>query len=55
MTPFAGMTLGDARNMRTGARWQVSRDAAVGFEAHRQTGYENEAEGGVRFEARLRF
>ena len=53
VTPFAGMTLGDGRTIRTGARWQVSPDAAFGLEAHRETG--DEAETGLRLEARLRF
>ena len=34
VTPFAGITLGDGRRVRTGARWQVSPDAALGVEAH---------------------
>ena len=55
VTPFAGMTLGDGRTMRTGARWQVSRDAALGVEARRETGYEDDAQMGMRIEARLRF
>ena len=38
VTPFAGVTLGDGRRVRTGARWQVSPDAALGVEAHRTNG-----------------
>ena len=55
VTPFAGMTFGDGRNVRTGARWQVSRDAALGIEARRETGYGDTPETGLRLEARLRF
>ena len=40
VTPFAGVTLGDGCRMRTGARWQVSPNAALGVEAHRTTGSE---------------
>ena len=55
ITPFAGMTFGDGRNVRSGARWQVSRDAALGIEARRETGYGDTPETGLRLEARLRF
>ena len=39
LTPYAGLTLGDAgnRTVRTGTRWQVSPDATFGVEATRQT------------------
>ena len=55
VTPFAAMTFGDGRNVRTGARWQWSRNAAFGLEARRDTGYGNTTETGVRLEARVRF
>ena len=57
LTPYAGMTLGDAgaRTMRTGTRWQLSPDVVVGLEATRQTSDAGEAANQVRLRAALRF
>ena len=52
LTPYAGMTFGEAeqRAWRTGARWQMGTNAAVGLEAN------SAGEGtGVALRARLRF
>ena len=52
VTPYTGMTLGDSsgRAWRTGARWQMGTNAALGIEAN--TAGENT---GVTLRARLRF
>ena len=55
LTPYAGLTLGDGRTIRTGARWQVSLDAALGVEAHRAARDAADPDMGLRLEARLRF
>ena len=57
LTPYAGMTLGDAgaRTMRTGARWQLGPDTVVGLEATRQASDAGEAANQVRLRAALRF
>ena len=57
LTPYAGMTLGDAgaRTMRTGTRWQLSPDAVVGLEATRQTSDASEGANELRLRAALRF
>ena len=41
--------------VRTGVRWQVSPDAALGVEAHRTAGSAGDTDMGLRLEARLRF
>ena len=48
LTPYAGMTLGDAgaRAVRTGTRWQLGPDAVFGLETTRQT--RDAAEAGAR-------
>ena len=53
LTPYAGMTFGEAeqRAWRTGARWQVGNNAALGLETH--TAGEDGTSVTVR--ARLRF
>ena len=57
LTPYAGMTLGDAghRAMRTGTRWQVSPDATFGLEATRQASDAGEADNQLMLRAALRF
>ena len=57
LTPYAGLTLGDARSrtVRTGARWQVGPDIVVGLEATQQTSDAAEAANEVRLRAALRF
>ena len=57
LTPYAGLTLGDAgnRTVRTGTRWQVSPDATFGLEATRQASDAGEAANEVRLRAALRF
>ena len=57
LTPYAGMTLGDAgaRTMRTGTRWQLGPDTVVGLEATRQTNDADEGANEVRLRAALRF
>ena len=54
LTPYAGMTLGSGRNVRTGTRWQVSRQAALGVEAARDMSGEDPASS-IRLEARVEF
>ena len=57
LTPYAGMTLGDAgtRTMRAGTRWQLGPDAVIGLEATRQASDASEADNEVRLKAALRF
>ena len=57
LTPYAGMTLGDAgtRTLRTGTRWQLSPDAVLGLEGTRQTSDASEPDNQVRLRAALRF
>ena len=57
LTPYAGMTLGDAghRAMRTGTRWQVSPDATFGLEASRQASDAGKADNQLMLRAALRF
>ena len=57
LTPYAGMTLGDAgaRTMRTGARWQLGPDTVVGLEATRQASDASEGANELRLRAALRF
>ena len=57
LTPYAGMTLGDAghRAMRTGTRWQVSPDATFGLDATRQASDAGEADNQLMLRAALRF
>ena len=57
LTPYAGLTLGDAgsRTMRTGARWQVGPDAALGLEGTRQTNDAREGDNQLMLRIALRF
>ena len=57
LTPYAGLTLGDAgrRTVRTGMRWQVTPNAVFGLEATRQTSDAGEADNEARLRAALRF
>ena len=57
LTPYAGLTLGDAgsRAVRTGARWQVGPDAALGLEDTRQTNAAGEVDNQVILRLALRF
>ena len=57
LTPYAGMTLGDAgnRTMRTGTRWQLGPDVVVGLEGSRQASDAGEADNQVTLRAALRF
>ena len=57
LTPYAGMTLGDAgnRTVRTGTRWQLNRDTVVSVEATRQASDASEPANEVRLSAALRF
>ena len=57
LTPYAGLTLGDAgsRTVRTGTRWQLGADAVLGLEATRQTSEASEPANEVRLRAALRF
>ena len=57
LTPYAGMTLGDAgnRTVRTGTRWQLGPDTVVSVEATRQTSDAGEGANEVRLRAALRF
>ena len=57
LTPYAGLTLGDAgsRTVRTGMRWQVTPDAVFGVEATRRGDETGDAANGVRIRAAVRF
>ena len=57
LTPYAGMTFGDAgnRTVRTGTRWQLGPDVVVGLEATRQTSDASESANELRLRAALRF
>ena len=57
LTPYAGLTLGDAgnRTVRTGTRWQFNPDTVVSVEATRQASDGSEADNQVRLKAALRF
>ena len=57
LTPYAGLTLGDAgnRTVRTGTRWQLGPDAVVALEGSRQTSDAGEAANEVRLRVALRF
>ena len=57
LTPYAGMTLGDAgnRTVRTGTRWQLTPDAVVGLEATREASDAGEADNQLMLRAALRF
>ena len=56
LTPYAGMTLGDAgnRTVRAGTRWQFNPDTVVSVEATRQAGG-SEPDNQVKLRAALRF
>ena len=57
LTPYAGLTLGDAgnRTVRTGTRWQLSPDTVVSVEATRQASDAGAAANELRLRAALRF
>ena len=57
LTPYAGLTLGDAgrRTMRTGARWQVGADAALGLEGTRWTSDAGESDNELMLRLAVRF
>ena len=57
LTPYAGVTLGDAgnRTVRTGTRWQLGPDVVVGLEATRQTSDAAETDNQLTLRAALRF
>ena len=57
LTPYAGMTLGDAgnRTMRTGTRWQLNPETVVSVEATRQASDASEPANELRLRAALRF
>ncbi len=57
LTPYAGMTLGDARarTVRTGTRWQLGADAVLGLETTRQTSDAGETDNRLMLRAALRF
>ena len=57
LTPYAGVTLGDAgnRTVRTGTRWGLGPDVVVGLEATRQTSDAAETDNQLTLRAALRF
>ena len=57
LTPYAGLTLGDAgsRTVRTGARWQVGAYAVLGLEGTRRTSSIGEADNHLMLLIALRF
>ena len=57
LTPYAGLTLGDAgrRTVRTGARWQMGAGAVLGLEGTRRTSGTGEAGNELMLRVALRF
>ena len=57
LTPYAGLTLGDARSrtVRTGARWQVGAHAVLGLEGTQRTSGIGEADNHLMLRIALRF
>lgn len=57
LTPYAGMTFGEAssRTVRTGERWQLGADVAVGVEAAWSESAGADAANEVRLRAAVRF
>ena len=57
LTPYAGLVLGDAgsRTVRTGARWRVGADVALGLEGTRQTSDAGEADNKLMLRLAVRF
>ena len=57
LTPYAGMTLGDAghRAMRAGTRWQLNPDTVVSVEATRQAGDGSEPANELMLRGAVRF
>ncbi len=57
LTPYAGMTLGDAgaRTMRFGTRWQLNPDTVFSVEATRQASDASEPANELKLRATLRF
>ena len=57
LTPYAGLTLGDAgsRTERTGARWQVDPNAVLALEGTRQSNDGREADNQLILRLALRF
>ena len=57
LTPYAGLTLGDAgnRTVRTGARWKLSPDTVVSVEATRQASDAGETANELKLRIALRF
>ena len=57
LTPYAGLTLGDAgnRTVRTGTRWQLGPDAVVALEGFRQASDAGEADNRLMLRVALRF
>ena len=57
LTPYAGLTLGDARSrtVRTGARWHMGAHAVLGLEGTRRTSGTGEAGNELMLRVALRF
>ena len=57
VTPYAGLSVaeGGSRTLRTGARWQLSQDTALGLEATRDEYGERQATNAVLFRAEMRW
>ena len=57
LTPYAGLTVGDAgnRTVRTGMRWQVAPDVVFGLEGTQRADSAGENHNEVRLRAALRF
>ena len=57
LTPYAGLTLGDAgnRTVRTGTRWQFNPDTVVSVEATRQASDGGETANELKLRIALRF
>ena len=57
LTPYAGLTLGDAgsRTVRTGARWHMGAQAVLGLEGTRRTSGSGEAGNKLMLRVALRF
>ena len=55
LTPFAALTLGDARTWRAGARWHLAPEVALGLEAGASSAREGEADRSLMLRAQARF
>ena len=55
LTPFTGMTLGEERTWRAGARWDLAPEIALGLETHASSTQEGDVDRSVMLRAQARF